>query len=508
MVCRDLDKTKSPYSAMTGKYAKLKKDWFLRGWTDVPMSIVNWVTGDFRQLNRKLSYVIESCNGLTNFDSLAFLPEHHGLLNELIKEEIVELCHEGNSIEHCQQYRKANNPRMTGIDWCVTGRCNLNCRHCYMESPSGRYGELPFKDMVRIITQFERANVLEVSLTGGEPFLRKDILDIISLLAERNIWLSLIYSNGLLITEEHLNSIKKNGFSPSFQISFDGIGTHDQMRGAKGIESGVIEGIRRVREAGFPVVVATSIDRVNVGRLGETYELMKNIGIQNWRIARPQHLGNWKGNTTELSMDEAAAACEPILYGWHKDSRPFPIQLAGFYTGGQLRHEEVMSGCDSLSVQPTIEIGAESKSSTKRPGALNDSYTPNTYDCVFCREHSNLLPDGTLVPCPGYVDSIFQERMPNLFHEDLDKIWTTSFLREIVDIRKEDLLAHNPECAECALFAKCGLGCRASALAETGDLMARDPIACDLWKGGYKERFQKLVPGELVQMKMGSDHLM
>jgi radical SAM protein with 4Fe4S-binding SPASM domain len=132
----------------------------------------------------------------------------------------------------------------------------------------------------------------------------------------------------------------------------------------------------------------------------------------------------------------------------------------------------------------------------KRPPKMREwpGYTPESYDCAACREQPNVLPDGTLVPCPGYVDSIVQARMPNLLREDLSKVWASSFLRQIADMKKKDLFARNPECAACELFKECGLGCRASALTETGDLMAKDPLACELYKKGYKQPFRDLRP--------------
>jgi len=141
--------------------------------------------GDQRELKNLGFYVAESCDGQTDFDSFAFLPKHLGMLDLLIAQGIAEECQEGDAIEPWQRYRKADNPRLTGIHWCVTGRCDLKCRHCYMEAPSGRYGQLPFEAMAGLVEQFERANVLEVSLTGGEPFLRPDLLDIIQLLAQK-----------------------------------------------------------------------------------------------------------------------------------------------------------------------------------------------------------------------------------------------------------------------------------------------------------------------------------
>jgi len=80
--------------------------------------------------------------------------------------------------------------------------------------------------------------------------------------------------------------------------------------------------------------------------------------------------------------------------------------------------------------------------------------------------------------------------MPNLMREELSQAWSHSLLRQLADMKKKDLLPHNPECATCELFKECGLGCRATALRETGNLMARDPVTCELCEKGYKKRFQ------------------
>jgi radical SAM protein with 4Fe4S-binding SPASM domain len=470
----------------------------LRGWSNMPRRLVNWLDSDQRELKTMGFYVAESCDGQTNFESFAFLPRHQGMLELLIAEGIAEECQEGDSIEPWQRYRKADNPYLAGIHWCVTGRCNFNCRHCYMEAPAGRYGELPFAAMAGLVEQFERANVIEVSLTGGEPFLRRDLLDIIQLLAQKKIRLNQIFSNGLLITDQHLEDIRRIGSRPAFQISFDGVGAHDQMRGTTGTEQGVIDAIRRLRSAGFPVVVATCIDRLNLGSLADTYELMKGLDVQAWRTAAPQATGNWRGTTTASPLDEQAETCAPLLERWIKDGEPFAIQLGSFYRGGRARKPETDPAGQPDNQKPGAgRAGLRSRervTGLKRSADMPDrpTYTPEGYDCGACREQPNLLPDGTLVPCPGYVDSILQNRMPNLLRDDLSEVWTRSFLREIADLRKKDLLAKNPECAACELFKECGVGCRASALTETGNLMAKDPIACELCRKGYKKRFRDL----------------
>ncbi len=457
------------------RFAKLNSNWLLRGWTDMPLAVVNCATGFVRQLNEKEFYVAESCDGIRDFNSLAFLPEHNALLNQLIKQGIAETCQKNDFIEPMQQYRMANTSCIKGIQWCVTGRCNLKCQHCYMESPSGKYGELPFDYIVQLIDQFEQANLPQISLTGGEPFFRNDLLEIIALLAERKICVRTIFSNGLLITDDHLKSIKEIGFSPNFQISFDGIGAHDYMRGVKGIEQDVIHSILKLQDAGFFVRIATSIDRLNISHLADTYKLIKDLGLKSWHIMTPQKSGNWRGTSTGLSLIEAANALMPLLNFWLADGRPFDIQLAGFYHGIPKTKAEKLD------------------SSTKN---LFD-YTADSYDCGACREQPNLMPDGTLLPCPGYAGSVVQDQMPNLFKCNLAEVWAnSSSLRKIIDMKKIVLLNRNPECDTCELFKDCGIGCRVVALNETGNIFAKDPVACDLWKNGYKKLFLDIENGD------------
>ncbi len=450
---------------MSKQFAKLTKNWLLRGWMDEPLAIVNCINGFTRQLNKKQFYVARSCDGKTNFNSYAFLPTHHAILEEFINKGIVEECSDNDFIEAFQEYKYTDSPCVKSIEWSITGHCNLNCLHCFMESPSGKYGELPFKDICKIINQFEQANVISVMLTGGEPFVRSDILDIITLLVEKKIHISYIFTNGLLITDKHLTVIKQLGIAPVFQVSFDGVDAHDYMRGTEGIEQDVINSIRQLRNTGFHVVVSTAIDKKNVSHLNDTYELMKDLDVQYWRISSPEESGNWKTTTTALSLEEEDMLLRPILNRWLQDEKPFGLQLGGFYR----------------SNQSSTEVHIEPK------------YTLDSFDCATCRNQSYLLPNGTLLPCAGYVDTIVEDKMPNLFQKNLSDIWTKSYLQEIANFKKKDILAMNQECVECELFEDCGIGCRASALTETGNLMAKDPISCMIWKNGYKRQYTAIV---------------
>jgi len=447
---------------MTRRYARLTEDWLMRGWSDVPFAAVNWKTGDLRPVNPRIAHVLKGCDGVTDFDSLLFLPIHRKILDKLIEEGIAAECAEGGTFAPDQGYRRADNPYLHSIHWSVTGRCNLNCRHCYMEAPGKRYSDMCAAEVSRVIKQFARANVLRVSITGGEPFVREDLFSIIQQLLDCRVLVHQIYSNGLLVTDRVLQKIKAMGLSPSFHLSFDGCGAHDRMRGTKGTEKPVLEAIERIRAAGLRVNVATSVDRLSLECLPETYVRLKGLQIQSWQVAPPNGTGNWCGSDTTISPAEEAALYGPILRRWHEDNNPFALQLGAFFN----------SRVDAVENEhPQFPI----------------HYTPESDECGVCRLTPYLLPDGTVLPCHGFAGTSLQKSMSNVLQQELAAIWTSSYLRDLAQAKKSVRLAANEECANCDFFERCGMGCRARALIEAGDINSKDPLTCEMWKKGYKQ---------------------
>lgn len=453
------------------RYAKLKEEWLLRGWSDVSRAIINYKTGDCRSLSEQFFYTAKACDGVTDFHSVAVLPNANNLLDKLIAEGMAEECKEGSELYAFQKYRRATAPYVRDIHWSITGRCNLKCRHCYVESPHNRYGELALPDILSLIDQMAAANIHLVQLTGGEPFLRSDLLEIMAALQKKHITISIIYSNGLLITDKVLSDMKALGISPSIQISFDGCGTHDTMRGLEGVERPTIDSIHRLRKHGFKVAVATSIDATNISSLLATYELMKQLDIQFWRISRPQKVGCWRESNTDLSMENMLTSCAAVAARWLADKKPFNLQMPRFV--GQRETKQQLER--HASIDNTNQNG----------------FSPDDFDCMSCRISPSLLPDGTIIPCPGYADTDICKQMPNLLQESFTNVWTQSKLRSVINIQKGTILAHNNECATCSEFKWCGGGCRANAVATTGNLMSRDPNACEMYRTNYSQRFRE-----------------
>ena len=88
------------------------------------------------------------------------------------------------------------------VTWEITGRCNLNCRHCLSAGTAQNHaGDMSLEQCRRFIDHLDRIRVFQVNIGGGEPFLREDILEILDYCHLRGI-VTCISTNGVLLDNE------------------------------------------------------------------------------------------------------------------------------------------------------------------------------------------------------------------------------------------------------------------------------------------------------------------
>ena len=117
-----------------------------------------------------------------------------------------------------------------------TRKCNYRCRHCLVSAPNAHHPQLPLQDCLHIIREIAVCGINRVDITGGEPFLRSDFEEIVKELSSFNIDIGTVFTNASLLTEDVLQMLKKYHQYPAFQLSFDGLGHHDWLRGVEGTE--------------------------------------------------------------------------------------------------------------------------------------------------------------------------------------------------------------------------------------------------------------------------------
>ena len=224
--------------------------------------------------------VLMSLDGASDFESYAFTPRQRAILRELIRQGYAIECSGEAALSPFQRPRKANSPCLREVHWAVTGRCNLRCRHCFMEAPAQRYPEPSVDSLIGTVGQFVQANVAFVSLTGGEPLLHPAFGRLLSLLYDAGIPVSQIATNGTLVNEAFLKTLEDFGHRPVFQLSLDGAGTHDQMRGTAGAEAAAWNAIALCVARGYITSVTSIFSRENMHALLPTYERLKAAGFR------------------------------------------------------------------------------------------------------------------------------------------------------------------------------------------------------------------------------------
>lgn len=225
-----------------------------RGWRKLPYAVVE--TGVSRPLfiSAREMEALKLCNGLID-TSLPLIPkEIRDLLSQMEKRGLIAPCQRGDMIRPEQAYKLYPARYIRTAHWSITGHCNYPCKHCYMSAPNAKFGELSHETMMAMVQQLIDCGVMEVSLTGGEPLVRKDFMEIVDALLRGGIRITTIYSNGKLVTDRLPDQLVARGIHPEFNMSYDGVdGWHDWMRGIPGAGKIVEEAFERCKKKGFPI---------------------------------------------------------------------------------------------------------------------------------------------------------------------------------------------------------------------------------------------------------------
>ncbi|MDP3112864.1 MAG: radical SAM protein [Thermodesulfovibrionales bacterium] len=212
--------------------------------------------------------------------------------------------------------KKSPVPSLRYLELQITDRCNLRCRHCYINPPSPPFSkggmggfELSLSRITRALTEFEEIQGLRVLITGGEPLLHSRFKEINSMLPEFFVR-KILFTNGLLLSKEVLKNINVD----EIQISIDGLEkAHDSLRG-KGTFKSAMKAAGLSIDYGFEVSISTMVHSKNTGDFDKMETLFKKIGIKEWTVDIPCVAGRLRENTDfQLSPKQAG---KYLAYGY------------------------------------------------------------------------------------------------------------------------------------------------------------------------------------------------
>lgn len=448
---------------------KLSEHIALRSWWLVPYAF--YIKGQKNAIGlKKDEYEL-----LCRCDGQQELPESK-LLQELLERGLITTCKPGEQLSEWQKPKACDNRYVPAMIWMITGKCNYNCLHCFNAADNNQLQtEFSWEECVRLMDEAKRCGVNAINLTGGEPMLHPHFMDIIRGIHERGMYVRGIITNGSLLTQEILDELKRIGSNPMIKISYDGIGHHDWLRNHSGAEQDAMRAIKLCLDNGFSVRVHMNVHRMNVDTMLPTAKLLDEMGVQEMWIIRTSESPRW--------VENAGDACLGLTEYYDR-----MLEFTEAYI--QEQHQMSIELWQFLSLYP------QQRSYSCRPvQCAHGEYRDSLPVCGGNRSMVAVTAGGNVVPCvqmSGYYEKE-GAILGNVKRDGLHKLLRSGSYLDTVCTTVGMLKEKNETCRNCPYFPYCAGGCRAIALALSGDYMASDPAKCLYFKNGYLEKTEKLL---------------
>ncbi len=395
-------------------------------------SLHNPTTGDSVALNEAAYRLVVSCDGCHTLEEItAELSRAYRLdpsqVLAMSTPTLQNLSDEGMIWWRKQRMNWWRLGPPTGVLWDLTKRCNLSCRHCVVDSARSGKGELSLAECQRLIEEMAGFGVRQVILSGGEPTLRRDFLDICNYAAESGLFLQ-IATNATLITRDSAASL--GNLKAAAQVSLDGShpGLHDAFRGVSGSWRRTVRGIGYLRAAGVPVTLAAVATTANIADIPAIYRLAFDLGVSTFRLLPfvPYGRGS-RSRELEVAPEQMRELTE------------------------KLREARNVVGLNILPME--FECCFE-------PPPAEEADSQTHIGCDGAIAYCAVTADGEVLPC-NYFSGVQAE---NIREHDFEWIWHNSqFLNYFRSLVVGDIKGR---CQNCSWLASCRGSCIASNFAH------------------------------------------
>ncbi|MFC1569988.1 radical SAM protein [bacterium] len=304
----------------------------------------------------------------------------------------------------------------------LTYQCNLMCQFCYAGCgchQSEQSGEMTTQEVCAVLDIIRNeAQVPSVSFTGGEPVLRKDLIQIIHHAKSLSMWTNLI-TNGTCITPELARTLKQAGLD-SAQVSLEA-GTpelHDQIVQHSGAFQQTLNGLKALMAAGIRVHTNTTISALNKDHLSEILNIVKQVGLDKLSMNLLMPAGS------------SIASLDQLL----------------------VRYSEI--GDIVLHIQKLAEsMCLEFMWYSPTPICLFNPivHGMGNKGCAACDGLLSIAPNGDVLPCSSYPESVGNLLDNQVNFSDLWKSKSVQYFQQ-----KE--FAHT-KCRQCEHLSVCQGGC-------------------------------------------------
>ena len=335
---------------------------------------------------------------------------------------------------------------LISFDLEITARCNNNCRHCYINLPAGdrvaKDKELSLEEIEEIAGEAVSLGALWCLMTGGEPLLREDFLDIYLYLRRKGLLLS-IFTNATLVTEEHVR-VFKNYPPRDIEVSVYGVSkeTYERVTRRPGSFSAFQRGLNLLLGSGLKVRLKAMALRSNIHEKTEITRFCREKTRDYFRFDPFLHL-RYDGDPTRNTEI--------------RSERLSPEEIVALEKSDPERFQALEEECNRLIVPESS------------PTTCN-----HLFHCGAGNGHFNLSYDGLFRLCSSlwHPDCIYDLKKGSLT-EALNNF--VPWVRDMRSERSEFL----ETCRVCPLINLC-MWCPAHAHLETGELDAPVMYFCQV----------------------------
>ncbi|MEU6010209.1 pyrroloquinoline quinone biosynthesis protein PqqE [Streptomyces sp. NPDC047453] len=315
----------------------------------------------------------------------------------------------------------------------LTYRCPLACPYCSNPLNLGDYrDELTTGEWRRVLTEAGDLGVLQCHLSGGEPLLRRDLVEIVADAHDLGLYTNLITS-AVGFSRPRAERLRAAGLDHvQVSIQADEPAVSDRIAGLPSFER-KIEAMGVVKELGWPLTVNVVLHRYNIDRVADVLGLAEEVGADRVELANTQYYGwAWRNRDALLPSRTQLEAAEAVV---------------------RAARERLRDRMDVIYVLP-------------------DYYSRYPKPCMsgWASRQLTVTPNGDVLPCPA-AQSLPLPRA-SVREESLERIWAESPV--MTAFRGTDWM---PEpCRSCPRREVDFGGCRCQAFLLTGDAARTDPV--------------------------------
>jgi len=315
--------------------------------------------------------------------------------------------------------------------------------------------DLPKDEWLRFFQELNTCSVMTVTLSGGEPFCREDLKDLIQGITANRMRFDIL-SNGTLINDDIAAFLSSTGRCNGVQVSIDGSipTTHDVFRGEGNFKK-ALNGISFLRKHNVPVTVRVTIHRQNVRDLdGIAALLLEEIGLPSFSTNSATFFGLCRKNTdqVQLTAEERSIAMKTLI----RLNKKYDDRISA--TAGPLAEAR-----DWLIME---HAHRNRKKALHGRGYLSGCGGPNTKLAVRA--------DGVFVPC----SQMSHIELGRINKDPLKEIWQNHQALKRIRERNNIPLSEFEFCKDCEYINYCTGNCPAVAYTITGDEYHPSPDAC------------------------------